>query len=227
MLSGISIFGFRKPKKVVEIVKEKEVRKTNAKNKTFTCIICGESFVRKIYPSTKIPKVCSLKCRGIHCGLNRKKEKELREIKKTSNKFERNCLACGKEFKTNINSQRYCGKECRPSAQPNYTLNLYRSKLNKEETIIDEVINLPMIKDKKDEAKKRICIVCNNVFTPYHHKQTICSDDCKKQRNREIFNKHYSAKKKINKTNKHNGIIIIKNIINTLSKEFDKFCSTL
>lgn len=54
---------------------------------------------------------------------------------------------------------------------------------------------------------KKMCVICGKIFTPAHGKSTVCSDECKRARNRK-YKRHGTSKPKSTRVKANEPIVI-------------------
>ena len=152
------------------------------------CVICGKPF----WPVNGQQEVCSEECKDIRDKRYRRKlydevlaekakkkwalKKELRLSENEGHPYpKRICEYCGKEYWPNKHHQKYCCKLC---GERDFTAkNKLRDKSAKE----------------GHNFYKTTCVECGKEFWPVGPAQVVCSDECRKERQKKLAKQRRAA----------------------------------
>ena len=116
---------------------------------TIRCKYCGKKFVTRFTTE----KYCSKDCYKAVCEIKIAVSNYARSEKKANGTLrEKNCIVCGKQFKTKNIRQKCCGGKC--------------------------VVELKKNKDKYLGVAQDDCIICGKRFDKKRPTQVCCSPEC-------------------------------------------------
>ncbi len=143
------------------------------KGTTKVCVYCGKEFE----PKSKNQRCCSIECGSLQSATHRQKKIIT-------------CLYCGKEFEARSDSKGFCSRACGrkwASTRVNQCAYCGKEFTGKGNYCSNEC-------REKAKVKHKTCSVCGKEFTTTG-RQSICSDECRKQLARDEQRQRYLAER--------------------------------
>ena len=149
------------------------------------CKWCGKEFTTKRYPTIFCSQSCYFKHKGAE--KNKRKLELLKQYDSSINAvyedgklfFIKDCDHCGKTFRANRSTGRFCCRKCHDAAKRKHNQQ-YHEVLEKEER--EHILKGKFLRFKK------YCTQCGKEFTAYKQTTMFCSSACaKKYRIRQSF----------------------------------------